>query len=434
MKQEWEAQSVVPFSSEKKWSMVSFHGSDYILGAPEKLLGDNYAKFEVDFKEELNNGARIVAFGEKINEEFKLLGIIILQDEIRENAVDTIKYFIEQGVDLKVISGDNALTTSVVAGKAGIKNADKYCDVLTLEPEEINNAIEKYTVFGRVTPEFKLAFVKALQSKGHIVAMTGDGINDVMALKEADCSIAMQSGSDAARNVSSLVLLDSDFAHLPEIVSEGRRSINNLERSSVLYLTKTIYAILLAFTFLFINYNYPFQPIQYTLIGAVAIGIPSFILAFEPNEDRVKPGYLFHVLKNALPGGLLISTNIWLTVLMVYLRTGSETSVATMVTCSTGIASLMFLYDLCKPLNAFRAALVTVLSVIFTCAIIFAPGFFETLGYTFMRLVGLLLIAVVDYFIFMLYKKIILQKFTMQKFSSIIEKKFRLGGRRNGQN
>ena len=200
-----------------------------------------------------------------------------------------MRYFADQGVDLKVISGDNAVTVANIARKAGLEHADKYVDATTLRTEEdIRRAVNEYSVFGRVTPQQKLSFVKALKAQGHTVAMTGDGVNDVLALKEADCSIAMASGSDAARTVSSLVLLDSNFASMPVVVQEGRRSINNLQRSSALFLSKTIFSALIAVLFIFINYSYPFQPVQQTLISTLTIGTPSFILALEPNKERLR--------------------------------------------------------------------------------------------------------------------------------------------------
>ena len=223
---------------------------------------------------------------------------MLISDKIRREAPRTLRYFADQGVDLKVISGDNAVTVSNIAKKAGLENADKYVDATTLETDEdVRRAVQEYSVFGRVTPQQKLAFVKALKSEGHTVAMTGDGVNDVLALKEADCSVAMASGSDAARTVSNLVLLDSNFASMPLVVQEGRRSINNLQRSSSLFLVKTIFSALIGVLFIFINYSYPFRPIQQTLISSLTIGIPSFILALEPNRDRIRGKFIFNVIK-----------------------------------------------------------------------------------------------------------------------------------------
>lgn len=262
---------------------------EYILENPsvkEQALIDEYSSKGLRVLTICHTSSEINS--KELPKDMKLLAIIAITDKIRDEAYDTIKYFKKQGVDVKVISGDNPMTVSYIASKAGIRNGDKYIDTSKLSDEELIEASEKYTVFGRVRPDQKLTLVKALKAKDHIVAMTGDGVNDVMALKEADCSIAMQSGSDAARNVSQIVLMDSNFASMPEIVAEGRRTINNLQRSAALYLTKTIYSTILAVVFVFWARVYPFVPIQLTLIGALSIGIPSFLLALEPNNNRVR--------------------------------------------------------------------------------------------------------------------------------------------------
>lgn len=282
------ASRVVPFSSDKKWSGAVFDdGSAYVMGAGQFILGDALSAV-ADQQNELAADARVLLLAQVdgFDEEGdivgapKPLGFIAIHDQIRATAAQTVRYFKEQGVDLKVISGDDPRTVSGIAAKVGVPRAEDYVDATTLvTDDDIAAAIERYSVFGRVKPEQKKAFVVALQAKGHIVAMTGDGVNDTLALKQADCSVAMAAGSDAARNVAQLVLVDNDFAAMPKVVAEGRRSINNLQRSASLFLVKTLLSMTLAVVFVFLPWQYPFQPIQMTLISAFTIGLPSFVLA-----------------------------------------------------------------------------------------------------------------------------------------------------------
>ena len=323
--------------------------------------------------------------------ELKTIGIILLSDTIRREAPETFRYFINQGVNIKVISGDNPKTVSYVAGKAGVLNAGEYIDATMLATEDdIREAAEKYTVFGRVTPNQKLALIKALKEAGHTVAMTGDGVNDVMALREADCSIAMQSGSDAARNVSQLVLMDSNFASMPSIVAEGRQTINNLQRSASLYLTKTIYSTIIAILFVILPMAYPFIPIQMTFIGALAIGAPSFILALEPNMNRVKGKFLVNVLKMAVPGALLVITNTILVQIFAFISEAGKTDVSTLSLYGLAIAALLQLFKCCKPFNALRRLMGGVLISLFAVGIMFFKGI---LGLTRLGLSEILFIA-----------------------------------------
>ena len=302
----WKAAETVPFSSARKWSGAYFSGRGcYVMGAGEFVLGGAFGPYKARAEGYSKNGQRVLllaradrSFDDKaLPEGMKPMGLVLISDKIRKEAPRTLRFFADQGVDLKVISGDNAVTVANIARKAGLSNADKYVDATTLRTEEdVKRAVKEYAVFGRVTPQQKLSFVKALKEDGHTVAMTGDGVNDVLALKEADCSIAMASGSDAARTVSNLVLLDSNFASMPVVVQEGRRSINNLQRSSSLFLVKTIFSALIGVLFIFINYSYPFQPIQQTLISSLTIGVPSFILALEPNNDRLCGRFINNVI------------------------------------------------------------------------------------------------------------------------------------------
>ena len=310
-----EAESFVPFSSERKWSGARVNGVSYALGAVEFTLGHGEDETHRIAAQKADEGYRVLALvsskapfeDDKLPDEVSFEGFVFITDKIRDEAPDTLRFFREQGVAVKIISGDNPSTVRAVAKRAGLEKCDDIIDMSTLTTEEeVREAATKYTVFGRVLPDQKLTLVKALKAAGHTVAMTGDGVNDVLALKEADCSVAMASGSDAAKNVSSLVLLDSNFASMPRIVAEGRRSINNLERSAALYIMKTVYNVLLALLFMFVNVPLPFEPKNLTLIGGVTIGMPSIVLALEPNNDLVKGRFLTKVLCYAVPGGIIV--------------------------------------------------------------------------------------------------------------------------------
>ena len=314
-----EADTKVPFSSQRKWSGARISGRSYVIGAAEFVFSERPAAMQAKIAEMAKQGYRVMVlassshkFGENaLPKGLKAEAYVYITDKIRDEAPDTLKFFKEQGVTVKIISGDNPETVRAVAQRAGLEDCNNIIDMSTLHTEEeVYAAAEKYSIFGRVLPDQKLMLVKALKRNGHTVAMTGDGVNDVLALKEADCSIAMASGSDAAKNVSSLVLLDSNFASMPKVVAEGRRSINNLERSASLYLMKTLYSILLAILFLCIPTEFPFEPRHLTIIGMVTIGIPSVILALEPNKERVSGHFLPKVLSSALSGAITVLIGI----------------------------------------------------------------------------------------------------------------------------
>lgn len=404
----WRASTLVPFSSARKWSGAFFPGRGaYIMGAGEFILKDGFDAIREQVEGYSQQGQRVLLLvhsdqdfdGQELPENLELLGLILISDKIRREAPRTLRYFADQGVDLKVISGDNAVTVANIARKAGLQNADKYVDATTLETEEdIRRAVQEYAVFGRVTPQQKLAFVKALKAQGHTVAMTGDGVNDVLALKEADCSIAMASGSDAARTVSSLVLLDSNFASMPIVVQEGRRSINNLQRSSTLFLAKTLYAAMIAVLFIFINYTYPFQPVQQTLISTLTIGTPSFILALEPNKDRLKGTFILNVIRQSLPASLTMTANIVLLCALsgpLGLSSADMSTLAVVLTCLTGF---IMLFKVSTPFNGLRGALFGVLLAGFLAALLFLSDFFALTTLTLpmlMALAPMLLFAIV---------------------------------------
>lgn len=373
-KPKWKVEEVIPFSSEKKYSGVKFATDTYLIGAVEfvlkdhgksyqKMLDDYIKKYRVLVLIKVNN------YGKK-NEERKALGFILLQDKVRKEAKKTLEYFKEQGVAIKIISGDNPITVSAIAKRAGLTEKLRVIDLSTLNSEEeIQKAALEYDIFGRVKPEEKHLLIRALKEVGHNVAMTGDGVNDCLALKEADCSIAMASGSDAARSVSQLVLLDSNFASMPSVVAEGRRSINNLERSASLFLVKTIYAGILAFLFLFIEMSYPFIPIQLTLASVVTIGIPSFVLALEPNKERVKGKFLVNVLKKSAPPAFTIILNILLICLAGQMFSLSYAKISTLCLTLTGYTSFILLFKICRPFNRIRLILFSTMFYLFIYAI-----------------------------------------------------------------
>ena len=306
---------VIPFSSSVKYGAIRYADKTLYLGAPEFILeSDETARFNELTREYMAKGERVLVLASEspANSGTKTaLAAVTLHNALRENAVETFRYFTEEGVTVKVISGDNPLTVSEVAGRAGIPNAEAYVDATTLTSDElIADAVSKYTVFGRVTPEQKRKLVLALKKAGHTVAMTGDGVNDILAMKDADCSIAMASGSDAACQASQVVLLESEFSRMPDVVLEGRRAINNLQRSAILFLSKNTFSLILSLFALILSFSFPLQPAQIMLISVFTIGLPGLLLAFEPNNSRIKGHFLKNVLLRALPAGITSSLSV----------------------------------------------------------------------------------------------------------------------------
>lgn len=385
-KKVYDAIKSVPFSSEKKWSGVYFKNEgSFILGAAEFILNNNISEIEDELKEYASkNRVLILAHsdndfnGEDIPKDTYPIAFIIINDKIRKQAKETLKYFKEQGVNIKIISGDNVLTVSNVAKAAGLDNADNCIDATTLEnDEDLKQAAQKYSVFGRVTPQQKKKLIVALKDQGHTVAMTGDGVNDVLALKEADCSVAMASGSDAARNVSQLVLLNSCFDSMPKVVAEGRRSINNIQRSASLFLVKTLYSLLLSILFIFINMPYPFMPIQMTLISMFTIGIPSFILALEPNNERIKANFFINIISKSIPAAISVVLNILSVILATNIFKLSIEEFLTISVILTGYTGLLLLFKISLPLNNIRKVLIILMSSGFAAGIIFGREIFS---------------------------------------------------------
>ena len=354
------------FSSASKYSSVTFEEASYVLGAPEFVLKEQYENYEEAISAHASKGARVLVFGtakeepdgKPLKEAGTPLAYVLLANPIRQEAKETFTYFAEQGVEVKVISGDNPLTVSEVAKEAGIAGAERYVDASTLHTEEeMRAAVLNNAVFGRVTPNQKRKFVQILKEEGKTVAMTGDGVNDVLALKDADCSIAMASGSDAAAQASQLVLLESDFSCMPEVVLEGRRVVNNIQRSASLFLVKNIFSFLLSLVSFVFMFTYPLEPSQISLISMFTIGVPAFFLALEPNKNIIKGHFLTNVFLKALPAAL--TDVLAVGALVIFGRTFgvSSADISTAATMLLSIVGFMILYTISAPMNVLRGVI-----------------------------------------------------------------------------
>ena len=355
------------FSSSLKYGSVTFSDGTYLLGAPEFIMHEDFARIEEEIIPYADKGDRVLLFarynGENvengINGSVTPLGFVALANPIRANAVKTFEYFKSQGVAIKVISGDNPRTVSRIAIQAGIESAESFVDAATLDTEDkIADAVNKYTVFGRVTPKQKKQLVKALQAKGHTVAMTGDGVNDILAMKDADCSVAMASGSEAAAQAAQVVLLDSDFAHMPDVVYEGRRVVNNIQRSASLFLVKNIFSLLLSLFSVILMVMYPLEPAQVSLISMFTIGVPGFLLALEQNKDRIKGHFITNVMLKALPGGLTDVIAVGALVVCGEVFCISDASIGTIATLVLSVVGFMILFKISEPLNGMKYAVI----------------------------------------------------------------------------
>jgi cation-transporting ATPase E len=384
------AKEVFSFSSRTKFSGAQMaDGTSYVIGAPEFVLREQFASYREQIASYSAKGFRVLVFAEyegtlthePLIQTVRPLGLVMLANPIREGAKETFTYFAENDVDIKVISGDHPLTVSVIAAEAGIAGAERYVDATTLQTEEdYANAVTQYTVFGRVTPDQKRQLVWALKKQKKTVAMTGDGVNDVLALKDADCSVAMASGSDAASNVAQLVLLDSDFTRMPSVVAEGRRVVNNIERTASLYIVKNIFSMLLAIFSVILMLDYPLVPAQVSLISMFTIGIPSFLLALEPNKNQIRGHFLTNVLVRALPGGL--TDFIVVSALVLFCREFSVDADCISTSCSivVAIVGFMILYQIAKPMNAQHIIMMIGVVAGWLFCLLFVRGFFGITG------------------------------------------------------
>ena len=384
----------VAFSSKSKWSGINFEDEgSYIIGASEIVLGENFDKYK-DIIEKYSKDYRVIVlahsnddFREKeLPENIEIIGLVLILDKIRKEASRTLEYFYKQGVDIKIISGDNPITVSKIAKQVGVKHYEKYIDMSQVKDKDIKKIVLKYSIFGRVSPMQKQLLVQELKEKERTVAMTGDGVNDVLALKKSDCGIAMANGSDATKSVSQLILLDSNFSSMPKVVAEGRRTINNIQRSASLFLVKTIYSGILALMFLFMGAAYPFVPIQLSLISTVTIGIPSFLLALEPNRERIKGKFLQNVIIRALPTSLAVALDIF--VISILHRQGiiPNEQYSSLCVIATGICGIILLFTLAKsrkseesvlPVSIFRLGLAIVLTGLFIVGLTYFNWWFN---------------------------------------------------------
>ena len=400
----WTVTDCLEFSSSRKFSAVSFDSrGSYYIGAPEFLLRDDFSNYKSKVDCYSDYRLLVVAYSKeaisKKPSNLKVLGFLLIQDKIRKEAPDTLKYFKEQGVRVKIISGDNFKTVCSIAKRAGLDDI-KGMDASLLTKDNIDSMLEEYDVFGRVTPNQKKMIIESLQRKGHTVAMTGDGVNDVLALKKADCSIAMASGSDAAKNVSQIVLLDSNFASMPEVVAEGRRTINNVERSASLLLIKTIFTCILVVICIFMESEYFYLPIHLSLITTCTISIPSFILALEPNHNLVKGKFMLKVVGKSLPAALTVVFNVVMIVLFRQQFLLDHDLTSTLIVIMTGTTGFIYLYRLCKPFNLFRGVLFGFLISLFTYIVMFQSDFFDLSQITFNTVLLYIVFAICSIWIF----------------------------------
>lgn len=365
----------IPFSSKRKYMGVTIreNGTEkqYCLGAPEYLTDDRAA---IERAEHFSaEGMRVLLLMEK-----EPVALVVLSDIIKEDAAETFRFFRKKDVEIKIISGDNPLTVSIVGKRAGLEGAERYVDARELSDDigELRQKVKNYTVFGRVSPEKKRLIVKAFEAEDLVTGMVGDGVNDVLALKDADCGIAMASGSDAAKQSAHIVLLDSDFSSMKEIVNEGRTIISNIERVSALYLTKTLYSIMLCVLFIIIGQSYPFIPIQLSLIGGTAIGIPSFVLALERHEDTIPRGFLRNVLRISLPAALVLTGTLAAITFLNMVFGFGEVAVSTLNLLAGGAVSFGVLLSVCIPMSRLRFALCITVISLFCAAVLLFPKFF----------------------------------------------------------
>ena len=406
---------IVPFSSEKKWSGASFQNNKtYILGAAEfTLSSQEFLKIQEEIKKYSENYRVLVLTVSEndfknnniLPEKLIPMALILIKDKIRKDAKETLKYFTDQGVDIKIISGDNPLTVSKVAKFVNLKNSSSFIDCSILKTsQDISNAAKKYTIFGRVTPIQKQQILKSLKENGHTVAMVGDGVNDVLALKEADCSIAMAQGSQAVRSISHIVLMNSDFSAIPKILFEGRRAINNIQKSSSIFLTKTLYSILLAIFFVFVSIPYPFIPIQMTLISSLTIGIPSFVLALQPNKNKVKGDLLKNIFNKSVPAAITIFFSIVMCMFCYKSFSLSKNVYSSICVMLTGFIGILFIYKLCIPLNMLRKILLYFISVSFLSLYFIMRNFFS-IEITLLSFFITIIVGIISTFIYKLFDK-----------------------------
>ena len=404
------ADKSIPFSSERKFMGCTFNRlGSFKIGAYEYVTNSISSSLKRQAEEYASKGFRVLLLAESdknfSRESATPIAFILLEDNIRKDAQNTIKWFKENSVDIRVISGDNPVTVSEVARRVGIDKDDNYISLHGMSKQEVIEIADKYTIFGRVTPEQKATLVKALKAKGKTVAMTGDGVNDILALKEADCSVAIAAGSDAARSVSHLVLLDSNFSSMPSVVAEGRRVVNNIQKSSSLFLMKTLFTIIISIMVLILGKSYPFSPVQFMVLEYFVIGLPSFFLALQPNHNIIKGKFISNLLKNALPAGLTLVLNSAVIYLYQHFVGISNATLGTMASIAITCTGLIVLFNLCRPFNIMRGILMFTMSALAVSIMIFLPGLLSYVDLTLTELLLTIIIVETSYPVYLLLTK-----------------------------
>ena len=399
VKNNLNVQDRIPFSSSKKCSITVIDDIKYYLGALEYITDKNINDYEV-LDKYIKKGYRIITLAKEKNNNIEVLGFIVIKDNIRDNAGDTLRYFKEQGVEIKIISGDNPSTVSNILKQLDFEGYDRYIEGKDLpnDYDKLISVVQDKTIFGRMTPVQKQMVIKALK-ENNTVSMIGDGVNDILALKEADCGIALGSGVSAARSVSDVVLKTDDFSVLPSIVNEGRRVVNNIERVSSMYLIKTTYSFLLCLLSIGLSHEYPFYPIQLSLISAICVGIPSFFLALEPNYNKVGKNFILNVFRNAVPNGATVVLNIFIVIMFCTIFNKNFESYRLIVVCLTGFITLRLLYTICKPLNLWRKILLLFCTISFFELLILLPDLFLVTKFDIVSIVFITLLGFFDTYI-----------------------------------
>ncbi len=387
---DWQCSRYIPFDSKYKWCGGTYDGQgSFLAGAPELIMGSGYDTVRAEIEHQAARGCRVLLVGHHADalepgkpapQGVTPLALVLLSNPIRATAPQTFRYFAQQGVTVKVISGDNPMTVSEVAGRAGIPGSERYIDAGTLTTdEEVSRAAEDMVVFGRVTPEMKKRLILSMKKQGHTVAMTGDGVNDVLAMKQADCGVAMASGAQAASQVARLVLTNSDFAAMPGIVAEGRRVINNIQRAAALFLVKNVFSLGLALICMLTGWAYPIEPFHMSIIAALTIGVPGFFLAMEPNYERVTGKFLPTVLRKALPGGLTNIIVVFSAYGMMNAYRLPVTDAATVCTAALAVVGLLVLFQVSRPFDLFRRIIWAAMAVALVGSFVILGGPFELL-------------------------------------------------------
>ena len=421
----YNVKKAIPFSSYRKYSAKVFDQNTYILGALEYITKENISKYDKYLSKYIENGYRIISLckskkdmDKDIPSDIKVIAFIIIKDNVRLNAKETLKYFKEQEVDIKIISGDNPKTVSNIMKGLDFDNYDKYIEGSNLPTDykELVSVINNYTIFGRCTPKQKQLIIKALKEKS-TVGMIGDGVNDILALKESDCGIALATGISAARSVSEVVLTTEDFSVLPKIVDEGRRVVNNIERVASMFLVKTTYSFILSILVVILSHEYPFYPIQLSLIGSICVGVPSFFLALEPNYNKVTGNFMVKVFRNALPSGICVFINIFFLIMITNLFNISYNDVRIIVVSLTGFINLRLLYNICKPLNLQRQILLVGCTITFFELLILLPSLFLVNKYSIINVIIIIIMSVANTYIISFLEDIYDKLFKRSKYA-----------------